>query len=715
MKSIELLAPVGSFESLYAAINAGCNAVYLAGKNYGARSFAGNFSKEEIVETIKICHLYGVKVYITVNTLIYDVEVNQFMDYIDFLHLNNVDAVIMQDIGMIDLVRKTYPNLEIHASTQANIHNLEGAKLCEQLGIKRVVLARETPIELIKEIKENTNLEIEIFIHGALCMSYSGECLLSSLIGSRSGNRGTCAQPCRQLYSLSVNDNIVSSNKYLLSTKDLNTLDYLNQLIDIGIDSLKIEGRMKRSEYVYLVVNTYRLAIDNYLKYGKINITDKEIKELKKIFNREFTKGFIFHEDNDSFVNINRPNHLGIEIGKVIDCKKNYATIKLSDELSINDGIRIIDNCDIGFIVTKIFKDNKPVTKAFKNDIISIPVKTIISKNSIVNKTTDYNQLQEINKKIKTNKKIKITGKCIIKNNSKIEFSITDYVNSITVYSDYITEVSNNNPITEEIVKKQLSRIGNTIYEYELLDIKLDNNVFIPVSVLNELRVIAIEKLNNLRMYKTNYKKEKYSIDLSDYEQTQNKNILLNTYDEYLKNKNKYDIIIFDDYDSYKKANDNKSYYRLDRINEHLPNYNGNLLVNDLGSVYKYKNVDTDFSLNVFNSYSVAFLHSIGVNKITLSYELNYKQIKRLIDEYHNRYHKHPNLEVIISGYEEVMVCKYNMLKKYNTNKGYLIDRFNNKYSIIIKNNFMRIYNYKKRNLTENYFEIGINNIRVNR
>ena len=220
----ELLAPVGNMECLSAAINAGCDAVYLAGRNFGARSFAGNFSNEELIDAINISHLYGVKVYVTVNTLVYDVEVDRFLSYIDFLHKNNVDAVIMQDIGMIDLVRKTYPNLEIHASTQLHIHNLEGVKLCSELGLKRVVLARETPIELIKEIKNNTDLELEIFIHGALCMSYSGQCLISALIGNRSGNRGTCAQSCRQPYSLEIDGNIVEKDKYLLSTKDLNTL-----------------------------------------------------------------------------------------------------------------------------------------------------------------------------------------------------------------------------------------------------------------------------------------------------------------------------------------------------------------------------------------------------------------------------------------------------------------------------------------------------------
>jgi len=198
------------------------------------------------------------------------------------------------------------------------------------------------------------------------------------------------------------------------------------------------------------------------------------------------------------------------------------------------------------------------------------------------------------------------------------------------------------------------------------------------------------------------------------FEKTNNRNILLSTYEQYLKIKDTYDIIYVDNEEEFNKINNNKCVLKLDRINEHLKDYNTKLLVSDLGSIYKYNNVDTDFSLNITNSYSVAFLHSIGVKKITLSYELNYKQIKTLIENYKGRYNKHPNLEVIVESNEEAMICKYNMLKKYKKDEGYLIDRFNNKYKIKAKNNLMYIYNYKRRKLEENYFEIGVNNIRIN-
>ena len=688
------------------AINAGCDAVYLAGTNFGARSFAGNFNKDELIEAVSICHLYGVKVYVTVNTLIYDSEVEYFMNYIDFLHRINVDALIMQDIGMIDLVRKTYPNIVIHASTQVNIHNLETVKLLESLGVKRVVLARETPIELIKEIKENTNIEIEVFIHGALCISYSGECLMSSMIGGRSGNRGTCAQSCRQKYSLEIDGKIVEKDAYLLSTKDLNTLDYVGKLIDIGVDSLKIEGRMKRPPYVYLVTSIYRKALDNYTRFKKTNISDSDIKSIKKIFNREFTKGFIFHEDNKEFTNTFRPNHIGIKIGKVIDYKKGYATIKLNDELNINDGIRIIGNNDVGLTVTKINNISK--------DIISIRIDKV-SIGDIVLKTTDYKELKEIEKKIKINKKISISGRCVIKIGKPIYLEFTDYKNSVNKSSDYIVEESINNETKKEEIESQLKKLGNTIYKLDNLEIISDENVFIPKIVLNNLRRDLIELLNNKRLYEYEYKKCEYSIDLKDYNKENNKNILISTYEDYLKYKDKYDTIIIDDRKLYDKISDSNIVFRMDKINEHLPEYECKLLVNDLGSVYKYKNIYTESSLNVTNSYSVAFLHSLGVERITLSQELNYKQVKRLIESYESRYHKHPNLEVIVTSLPEVMISKYNLLNKYNKDNGYLIDRFNNKYKIRIKNNFMYIYNYKKIDLKEDYFSIGINNIRINK
>ena len=289
MKKIELLAPAGNMENLIYAVEAGCDAVYLGLKKFGARAFSSNFTDEEVVEAINYCHLRGVKVYVTLNTLIYDDEVDSFLESVDFLHKNNVDALLIQDIGMLDLIRKMYPKLEVHASTQMHIHNLDGVKVMEKLGVKRVVLARETSIDTINYIKKNTNIELEVFIHGALCISYSGECLMSKFIGGRSGNRGECAGSCRMSYDVEdESGRKLNIDNYPISTKDLNTIYYIDKLIDSGVSSLKIEGRMKSKEYVYMVVKLYRDTIDNYYKTGALIVNEDNLLKLKKIFNRDY-------------------------------------------------------------------------------------------------------------------------------------------------------------------------------------------------------------------------------------------------------------------------------------------------------------------------------------------------------------------------------------------------------------------------------------------
>ena len=711
MKKPELLAPVGSKESLIAAIQAGCDAVYLSGKKYGARVYANNFTNEELIEAIKYAHLYGIKVYVTVNTIIYESEVEEFISYVDMLHKNNVDAIIMQDIGMVDLIRKIYPNLEIHISTQMHIHNLEGVKFFEKMGVKRVVLARETSIETIKNIKENTNVEIEVFAHGALCISYSGQCLMSSLIGGRSGNRGACAGCCRLPYDLISDNKKQNKEKYLLSTKDLMTLENIDELINAGIDSLKIEGRMKRPEYVYQIISLYRRAIDSYMNTGKNDITEKDIKEIKKLFNREFTKGYLFNEKY--IVNGKRPNHQGIEIGTVIDYKNGYVYIKLEDEVNIHDGIRIIGENDIGMLLNKIFINKKEVENAKKGDIISFKCDYVKNK-SIVVKTTDYKQIKDINEKIKANtRKVLISGIIKLNKNKPACIELTDGKNKIIIEKNII-EKAQNKAMTKEQIIKQIDRIKESVFKFDNLEIIMDNDIFIPIKSLNELRREAIKKLEEKRLYKKEYKKETYNINIPDFPKKQECSYLISTIDQ-LKNIKNYDYIYVDDESTFKQIKEKNIYYKLPRVIKKYNTINERILVGEVGSLYKYKNIDTDFSFNVVNSYSVAFLHSIGVKKITLSYELTLKQTEDIIKAYNNRYNKHPNLEIIIEGYEEAMISKFNLLEYYGIKKGKLKDKFNNLYEIKTKEDLMYIYNYKKRKMNkEDYFKIGINVVRIN-
>ena len=312
MKKHELLVPAGNMDCLKQAVYNGCDAVYLACKSFGARKFANNFDNYEIVEAIKFCHLYGVKVYVTMNTLIKNNEVEDFISQARFLHKNGVDALIVQDFGMICLLREKFPNLEIHASTQANISSVDVCKLYYDLGVKRVVFSRELSIDEIDSI--DVPIEKEAFIHGALCISYSGCCLMSSMLGGRSGNRGECAGCCRLPYTLKKDGKVISKDKYLLSTKELNTSSKIDRLLDSSIYSFKIEGRMKSPLYVGFITNFYRHLIDK-----KEFDFSEETNRLKTIFNREFTIGRMFNEEDYNFMNTESPNHKGLNIGEVID------------------------------------------------------------------------------------------------------------------------------------------------------------------------------------------------------------------------------------------------------------------------------------------------------------------------------------------------------------------------------------------------------------
>lgn len=714
MKKPELLAPAGNMDAFVAAIEAGADAIYIGGYTFGARAFANNFSDDEIIKCINYAHLYGVKVYITVNTIVYEKEVDLFLNYIDFLHRNNVDAIIIQDLGMFDLVRKVYPNLELHASTQMHIHNLNGVLNLQKWGAKRVVMARETSYETLKEIKKHTSIELEVFVHGALCVSYSGQCLMSSLIGGRSGNRGKCAGTCRQQYSL-IDDNGKKYNEdsYLLSTRDLNTLEDIGKLIELGIDSFKIEGRMKRAEYVYLVVSIYRKAIDNYLKYKETRITEDDILELKKIYNRKFTKGYLFNDKN--IMNTYRPNHLGIKIGKVIKKDKNSIYIKLNNKLINGDGIRFLNKVeDDGLIISQMYINKQKVISAKENDVIEIKGNINCDNGATVIKTTDKEQMDKLNNLInKRTRKVSINGKVIVKQDEFMKITLNDGKNEVTFISDEKPQLATNKPLMKEDIEKQIKKINDTIYTFRNLEIYTDNKSFVPLSKLNEIRRGAIELLDQKRLYNIEYKKCSYNIDLPNFNTVNKENILIRNKDMYNKIKSKkFNELYLPDY-LYNVINDDRKVLKLSRVQNENRKYDTPVLVGEIGSIIK--DCYTDFSFNVVNSYTVAFLHSIGVNRVTLSQELNDEEIKELIDAYIKRYQKNPNLELIVYGREEMMISKYNILKNLNNHNNYfLMDKYKNRMPILVNNDIITIFNYNIRDKKDKfkYFNLGINYVR---
>ena len=703
MKRIELLSPAGNMDSLIAAVQAGCDAVYLGGTLFGARAFAGNFNDDEIIEAINYCHLYGVKVYVTTNILIYEHEVDKFLKYIEFLHKHNVDAVLIQDLGMLDLVHKTFPNLECHASTQMHIHNLDGVVMASKLGCKRVVLARETPISLVKEIKEKLDVDLEIFAHGALCVSYSGQCLFSSLIGNRSGNRGSCVGSCRLPYKIVDNHNkILNNGDYPLSMKDLNTLEYLDELIEAGVTSLKIEGRMKSPEYVYTVTKLYRMAINSYYETGKVSIDEEEINNLQKLFSRGFTKGYLFNEEIDHILNTNRPNHQGIYIGKVVDYKNGFVTVRLTEDVSINDGIRIVlDNDDYGTVLNEFYIDKKLVKEAKNGDTISFKVNKLIPKNSKVLLTKDSKLINKIDEVIKTNpRKVGITALIKLNKNKPMEMVVTDYTNSIKVLGD-IVEESKSHPTTEEEVLEKMNKLSDTVYTFDNIRVDIDRDVFIPFKKLNDVRHKLFKELDKARLYEKEFIKEKYSIELDDYPQEELKSVLVNS-----ENNDKYDIVY--------SENIKDTIYKIPKVIFDYSKFDPNkeYLVGEIGAFNRLKKISCDYSFNVVNSYTVALLHSLGANRITLSLELTPKQIENIVNSYSKRYNKNPNLEVIVSGYREVMTLKTNLNKLYKNENLYLVDRFNNKYRIRERDNITYIYEHKKFIDKYNYYKLGINVLR---
>lgn len=700
MKKPELLSPVGNMDCLKAAIQGGCDAVYLGGYAFGARSFAGNFSNEEMIQAVSYAHLYGVKVYVTVNTLVYESEVECFLKYIDFLYKNQVDAIIIQDLGMMDLVHQTYPDFEIHASTQMHIHNIEGVKAVEHLGVSRVVLARETDIDTISKIRENSPIELEIFVHGALCFCYSGQCLMSSMIGGRSGNRGTCSQCCRMPYTLYDQDKKIKSNSYILSPKDLNSLQFLGQLIDIGIDSLKIEGRMKRPEYVYYATHLYRKAIDSYCMNQTITITEEENNILKKLFHREFTKGFLFHEQNENWLNPKRPNHVGITVGEVVQYDKGWVTCKLTYPVHQNDGIRILGSKeDKGCVLNKIYQKQKLVNGGEKGDTISFFLKGQFCLGDTLVLTSDQKDLMSIQKEIsECKRKVSITGKVTLKIGSCMQYQVSDGKNVAIVTGNIPVSIAQNAPVTKNRIQEQLQKLGDTVYELNTLEIEMDTNLFIPMQELNQIRRKSVEVLNQMRIYQRPYHKESYHLEVPEWIEEAGYTVRIHDYVNYekIKHKNIKQIYVEEEELYQKIKKDNRVIYILPRVMTQFEKKDGTLMAGELGSIFYYHPSYSDFSFNVTNSYTVAFLHAHGINRVTLSLELKDFQIKQLVLAYQKRYHKHPNLEVLHTNFPEVMISKFDLPRYFHTKKELSMkDEKEHQFTIRKIGNYTKIYYHK--------------------
>ncbi|MBN2300168.1 MAG: U32 family peptidase [Acholeplasmataceae bacterium] len=732
MSLMELLAPAGNKASLIGAINAGANAVYLAGKKFGARAFSDNFDEEDLIDSIRYAHLRGVFVYVTVNTLIFDDEVEELLEFTDFLVKNHVDAFIIQDLGIMDLLIKRYPTLEIHASTQMNIHNINQVKFLKELGVKRIVMARETPLSVIRHIKKNVDIEIEVFIHGALCVSYSGNCLMSSMQGGRSGNRGECAQPCRLTYKLIKENQTISDQSYLLSTKDLMTLEYMNELIEAGVDSFKIEGRMRKPEYVIQSVLSYRKAIDNYVNHFQMNFMS-EVDRLKRVFNREYTKGYILNEDPKNINNQFRPNHLGVPIGTVINYKDNKATIQLIDSLSINDGYRIIGETDYGNLVSRILIGNKLVKKAEKTDIIQLDLTESVSKGSLVVKTLDSELETDLSGYLNENYKcIGLKGVASVSVNQRFIFELTDGNHFVKVSSENILEKAVQAPVTEEQIIEQLSKLGNTPFFFNSLQVNTDNQSFIPIKTINEIRRSALNEIMLKRLERINHQII-LDPDLGDsrFVSSPSGIIVKVIKPEQLEAaiERKISTIYYEDTMHLNQDYDCELLPIIKRIQSQKIDYiKEKSVVNEIGSLYenKYPLIANEF-LNITNIYTAHLLSKYHVETVTLSPELSRKNLLAFSKRYQEKFCAIPNLELVVYGHIDLMITKYcPIAKTFKTqtnchlcedNQYYLQDRLGQKMPLINDGNCnLRILNAKAINLIDYIDEIknsGINNLRL--
>jgi len=512
----ELLAPAGNWDAFIAAIENGADAVYLGGKILNARQFAGNFDNEQLEKALDYAHVRGAKVYLTLNTIVSDDEMETAVDFVSEAYRMGIDGIIVQDTGLAKLIRELLPDLDLHASTQMTIYSLDGVKLLEEMGFKRVVLARELSLEEIKHIAGNTSMEIEVFIHGALCVSYSGQCLMSSIIGGRSGNRGKCAQPCRLPYELLVKESAEGKGAgaengfrscgkgYLLSPKDIATVEELERIIGAGVRSLKIEGRMKSPEYVATVVGAYRKYLDiaqASLENG--NLTKKpvdimDLTNLAQIFNRGgFTTGYFLGKTGRDIMSYEKPKNWGIYLGEVISHDRAAKTvrIKLDEELSIGDGIEIWNGEEgesPGNVVTLLKVGNRKTDSAKKGDIVTVgSISGRIYKGNKVYRTSSKRLIDQAKETYTRpgSRQTTLLGKITVRAGMPLKLEIEDEEkNRVEMQGDILPETAIKRPLTEERIREQLGKTGGTPFIFKSIDVDLEHGLSLPISEINDIR-----------------------------------------------------------------------------------------------------------------------------------------------------------------------------------------------------------------------------------
>ncbi|MCI8336789.1 MAG: U32 family peptidase [Peptococcaceae bacterium] len=507
VKKPEILAPAGSFDAFLAAVAGGADAVYLGGKQFSARASAANFTDEELTKAVEYAHLHGVKVFVTMNTLLTDRELAAALDYLSFLYEIGIDAVILQDIGLLKAMQTDLPDMPVFASTQMSIYNLDGVQFLSQLGMQRIILARELSLAEITEICDKSTVDIEIFAHGALCICYSGQCLMSSMIGARSGNRGKCAQPCRLEYELVDETGAVLSDgigSHLLSPKDLNIYDILPQVIASGIASLKIEGRMKRPEYVGTVVRIYREALDR--AWSGAAYTDAEAKNrLAQAFNRQFTTAFLEKNQGKDMMSFSRPNNRGVFLGRIeaFDYNKKLITVKLAQPLCVGDGIAvwITKGGREGFVVEEILVDGTAVSQAETGSVVQLHFYGKAYVGDRIFKTSDARQLKEAVAAYEMTDTIPLCFQIEAYLGQPLKAACCDdQDHQAEVICDFTVVAAQKQPTTRARIEEQLGRLGGSYFYFAGVEIAADEQIMLPASVLNQARRDLVEQIKLQRL-----------------------------------------------------------------------------------------------------------------------------------------------------------------------------------------------------------------------
>lgn len=687
---VEILAPCGSLETLKMAVNCGADACYLGLNNFGARAFAPNFSHEEFIEAINYAHLRGVKIYVTLNTLYNEDELQNVMKEVRFLYENNVDALIIQDLGLLYLLSVNYPDLEIHISTQMHIHNAQGVRFFKAFpNVKRIVLARETPLSIIAECQK-LGLDLEIFAYGALCVSYSGQCLMSSYIHKRSGNKGMCSQNCRYRYDLQdkKTQKTLIHDEYLLSMKDLNIIDELPALLKLGIASIKIEGRMKRSEYVCQVVRMFRMAVDAYYEGRTFRLNDEQLKALKLLFNREFTKGLINGANKQALFNHARPNHMGIYLGKVIGFNKKRVRIKLKENLNQHDGIRFIQKKDVGMNANYIYLNGLLVNHAQADDIIELEVNDYIANDAYVVKTTDALLLQKINdhaQKLHHRIPLKMHYQANIASPLRLDIICNDI--KITVESAEICQKAIRTPTKAERIKEQLAKITDSVYFLEQITADHPEDIFISIKAINELRKEAISLLDAKRLEFQRESAIAYQrkpllqdLDQSCIVKVRNAQqaVALQSLNVQMYSENKLEGTFLQD----PVVNEQGKYPQSSRR-----------IVSEIGGLLLEGYKIAAPSLNIFNSYALEFILQY-CHKVILSLEVKPEQVLKIKQAFFQRNGYEPNIYVMKYGKIELMHIKGDFIfDDYNYEDVILKDDMNDKILIYTdQNNIKHLY-----------------------